>query len=83
MINSIGIDFDSERKPRIKFNKGEGSPIPQNHEEATPMIINDIKLLTEALVTLIDVADQNDYADKDGLITEAIATLQEYKDLKQ
>ena len=83
MINSIGIEFDSEKKPRINFVKGVGSPIPQNHEEATPMIINDIKLLTEALVTLIDVADQNDYAEKDVLVSEAIATLQAYKDLKE
>jgi hypothetical protein len=39
------------------------------------MIVNDIACVCEALCTLIHVAEQNDYAKKDELITESIKQL--------
>lgn len=81
MRNSITINVDSEATPSITFEKGIGSPIPQNWDEARPMIVTDINCLTEGLIRLIDVADQNDYAEKDVLLKEAIAKLQAFLDL--
>lgn len=83
MKNSIIINVDTEAKPPITFGKREGSVIPTTHEEAQPLILIDINCITDALITLIDVADQNDYANKESLLTEAIARLEAFRDLKQ
>jgi hypothetical protein len=75
MKNTIYIDVDTDREQSIIFSKGPNSPQPENKEEATKMIINDVACVCEALCTLIHVADQNNYAKKDELITESIKQL--------
>jgi len=82
MKNTIIINIDTEKKPPITFGKEEGSIIPTTWEEAKPLIVTDINCITDALITLIDVADQNDYADKESVLTEIIARLEEFRQQK-
>jgi hypothetical protein len=74
MKNTIYIDVDTEREQQILITKGAENQ-PTNKEEAAKMIINDVACVCEALCTLIHVADQNQYAKKDELITESIKQL--------
>jgi len=75
MKNTIYIDVDTEREQQILIGKGPENEPPANKEEAAKMIVNDIACVCEALCTLIHVAEQNDYAKKDELITESIKQL--------
>jgi hypothetical protein len=75
MKNTIYIDVDTEREQHILIGKGPENEPPANKGEAAKMIVNDIACVCEALCTLIQVADQNDYAKKDELITESIKQL--------
>ena len=75
MKNTIYIDVDTEREQQIIIGKGPENEPPANKEEAAKMIINDIACVCEVLCTLINVADQNQYAKKDELITESIKQL--------
>jgi hypothetical protein len=72
MKNLIYIDVDTERDQPILIGKGADIPTPTNKEEARDMIINDIKCVCETLCILIHVADQNQYAMKNELVTETI-----------
>lgn len=75
MKNLITIDVDTEREQPILIGKGSEVPTPTNRDEARDMIINDIKCVCETLCILINVADQNQYAKKDELVTESIKQL--------
>jgi hypothetical protein len=75
MKNLIYIDVDTDREKQILIGKGSEIKTPETREEARDMIINDIKCVCETLKILIDVADFNNYAKKDELITESIKEL--------
>jgi hypothetical protein len=82
MKNKIYIDIDSERKDQILLGKGNDIPQPTNEEEAKDMVLMDIVCLTEALITLIHVADQNKYGEKKAIVNQAIASLNQYLELE-
>ncbi len=75
MKNLIVIDIDTERDKIILIRKPPEINPPSNPEEAKEMIISDISCVNEALCSLIHIADQNNYAKKEELITTSIKTL--------
>jgi hypothetical protein len=81
MKNTLYIDIDSEREQPILIGKGPDSVGPQTKEEAANMVQIDIKCMAEALISLIHLADQNGYGDKEQLVNESIALLEQYKSL--
>ena len=81
MTNSIFIDIDTEREKPIIFGKPPDITPPENKEEAAKMILNDISCLAEAITTLIIMAGQNGYANKDELMVATVNTI--YNALQQ
>ena len=75
MKNSILIDIDTERDQPILIGKGQENEPPTTRDEAKEMILTDISCLCEALITLIHVADQNEYAHKEDMVNKAIEQL--------
>lgn len=75
MTNSIFIDIDTEREKPILFGKPPDITPPENRDEAKAMILNDIASLTEALKTLILMANENNYGDKIELMNLTIASI--------
>lgn len=75
MKNTIYIEIDTENVTPIMFGKGPNSKTPTNHEEAAEMILVDINCMTEALLSLIHLADQNNYGDKINITNEIIESL--------
>lgn len=78
MKNKIYIDVDSERAEPILFGKGEDIPRPTTEEEAKEMVLTDIVCITEALISLIHVADHMKYGEKNVIANQAIASLNQY-----
>lgn len=78
MKNTIYIDIDSEREQPILIGKGQDSPIPQSKEEAQSMVLVDINCMTEALLSLIHLADQNEFGNKEEMVNKVIAELIKY-----
>lgn len=78
MKNTIYIDIDSEREQPILIGKGQDSPIPQTKEEAAQMVLVDINCMTEALLSLVHLADQNEFGKKDELVAKIQAELSKY-----
>ncbi len=79
MKNIIYIEIDSEKSEPILFGKGPDAIVPKNKEEAANMVLVDINCLTEALLSLIHLADQNGYGDQNVLLTENIAKMVNYQ----
>ena len=75
MTNHIFIDIDTERERPIIFGKPPDVAPPENKEEAGKMILNDIACLAEAVTTLILMAEQNGYGDKEKLIKATVDTI--------
>lgn len=76
MKNVILIDIDTEREgKRILFGKPPDIEPPQTKEEAQQMVLNDIAWLSEAMCTLILLAAQNGYADKNALVDGTVKTI--------
>ena len=73
MKNSIIIDVDTDRTPIITISKPLDQEVPSDFDTTKSMLLNDITCLTEALSTLINVADTNGYSKKSELI-KAITT---------
>jgi hypothetical protein len=82
MKNTIYIDIDTEREQPILIGKGPETEQPTSREEAGKMIINDIACVCDALITLIHVAEQNEYAKKDELVGASISQLNLYLNTK-
>lgn len=78
MKNTIYIDIDTDREQPILIGKGPETVPPTTREEAGIMILEDIACVCDALINLIHVADQNEYATKEGLIEKVKAQLDEY-----
>lgn len=83
MKNTIYIEIDSEKATPILFGKGPESPKPTTPEEAGAMILVDINCLTEALLSLIHLADQSGYGNKNELLTNAMVKLVNFSNLKE
>jgi hypothetical protein len=88
MKNTIYIDIDTDREQPILIGKGPETVPPTTREEAGKMIVEDIACVCDALINLIHVADQNEYATKKSLIEKIKAQLDEYlnspkKDLEE
>jgi hypothetical protein len=65
MKNSLFIDFDSEREDKIKISKSE--EMFKKFEDtgsSKQMVIDDLTTVCNALGTLIQVAHENNIADK-------------------
>lgn len=73
--NSIYIDIDTEREKPILFSKPPSIEQPKTPSEAAKMILLDIGCLAEALTTLIYIAGEYKYGDKNELINASIKTL--------
>lgn len=73
MQNNLCIDVDTDREPIIKITKPSDQEVPSDFDTTKSMLLNDITCLTEALSTLINVADTNGYSKKSELI-KAITT---------
>ena len=78
MKNTIYIDIDTDRDQPILIGKGPETVPPTTREEAGKMIVEDIACVCDALINLIHVADQNEYATKEVLIEKVKAQLDEY-----
>ena len=72
--NKLYIEIDTDG--HIKIGKSE-SYLPKTKEEAGTVVIEDIKLITLALVKLIDSAHLSGYGTKEEYVTEAIKQLSE------
>lgn len=81
MKNIIYIDIDSDREQPILIGKGAESPIPQNKEETAKMVQIDINCMAEALVSLIHLADQNAYGEKNELLDRVAGIMEQYRNL--
>jgi hypothetical protein len=79
MKNTIYIEIDSEKAEPILFGKGPDAVMPKNPQEAADMVLVDINCVTEALLSLIHLADQSGYGDQNVLLTETIAKLVNYQ----
>ncbi len=79
MKNTIYIEIDSEKAEPILFGKGPDAVMPKNQQEAADMVLVDINCVTEALLSLIHLADQSGYGDQNVLLTETIAKLVNYQ----
>lgn len=77
MKNFIFIDIDTERDRPIIFGKPPEYPKPETQEEAKTMILNDISCLAESIRSLILMASENGYADKQELMVATVNTLYE------
>jgi hypothetical protein len=75
MKNFIFIDVDTDREKPIVFGKPPEMAPPENKEEAAKMILNDISCLAEAIKTLITMASQNGYADRNELAIATVNTI--------
>jgi hypothetical protein len=75
MKTILCIDVDTEREYPINFSKPSGFAEPTTPEEAKEMIMNDIASVCEGLCVLISVADQNQYATKESLVSAAFQRL--------
>jgi hypothetical protein len=83
MKNLIFIDVDTDREKPVVFGKPPDSTPPQTPEEAGAMIINDIACISEAITTLIRMASQNGYADKNDLVNAVVKTVYQALDETQ
>jgi hypothetical protein len=77
MQNTIIIKVDSEAETQITFSKPSDIKQPSNAEEAKTIILNDIVCLNGALKTLILLANDNSYGDKELLVKDSIKQLEE------
>jgi hypothetical protein len=75
MKNKIYLDIDTDRTPPIQIGKPEEFNKPTTPEEAKQMVSIDISCVCEALCTLIHIADQNKYGDKEQLVKASIEHL--------
>ena len=78
MKNTIIIDVDTERDQPILIGKGPETNPPTTREEAAKMLIEDIACVTDALINLIHIVDQNEYGTKEGLIDRIKGQFDEY-----
>jgi hypothetical protein len=78
MKNQIIIDIDTEKEKPIIIAKGKGYEPPKTKEEAQVMIITDIACVVDALLSMIHVADQNSYVDKNVIVGKIIKELNQY-----
>ena len=81
MKNQIIIDVDTEREKPLIIGKGPDYEPPKTKEEAQEMIKTDMGCVLDALLSLIHIADQNDYADKEKTVEQAIKELKQYLSL--
>lgn len=81
MKNLIIIDVDTEREKPLIFGKGPDYQAPTTADEAKEIIIQDLGCVLDAFLSLVHVADQNDYADKTDLVAKAIKELNQYLSL--
>lgn len=77
MKNNIVIDVDTDRTPIITISKPLEQEIPSDVDSVKAMILNDITCVSETLSTLINMADQNNYAKKSELVNAIVGRLQE------
>jgi hypothetical protein len=77
MKNSICIDVDTDRDPIIKISKPLGQEIPSDGDAVKTMILNDITCVSEALSTLINMANNNGYSKKEDLVKAIVSRLQD------
>ena len=78
------VTIHKDPEEGIYFSKPEGVPQPTNEEEARAMIVEDISITTEGLMTLVNMADNGGYMDADksakmivDYFTEAFLTKEE------
>ena len=81
MKNSITIDIDTERDQPILIAKGTECHVPTNKEEAAEMVLTDITCICEAMLSLIHVADQNQYGTKENLIKHVTDKINQFSKL--
>lgn len=72
MKNAIIIDIDTDREQPIMLGKPPEIAQPQNAEEASAMIKDDISCVCEALCTLILMANNSGYASKEELVNASV-----------
>ncbi len=68
MKNTIIIDIDTDREQPILIGKGPETTPPTTREEAAKMLMDDIACVTDALINLVHIVDQNQYGDKQILV---------------
>lgn len=81
MKNIIILDVDSERNPRVVLSKPPDTVLPTNANETTIMLVNDIACVCEALCSMIQIAHNNGYANKESLIKECVIHLDKLNEL--
>lgn len=71
----ILIDVDSTREQQINFSKPDSEKEPETREDAYLMVMTDIRCVTYGLATLINLAAENQFADKENLLEQCIQAL--------
>lgn len=79
MKNIVIVDIDTERKDQITIiGKPEGLfTEPKDKEEAKKMVEDDILSLCEGLITIINVAHDNEYNDASYLLQSCIKLIED------
>ena len=70
MKNTIIIDVDTDREQPILLGKGPETTPPTTRDEAAKMLTDDIACVTDALISLVHIVDQNQYGDKETFIAK-------------
>jgi len=70
MKNVIIVDIDTDREQVVKIGKPDASSLPKNEKEAKQSVEKDIACMTEALITLIQAADESGYKTSDESIKD-------------
>lgn len=70
MKNVIIVDIDTDREQVVQLGKPNASDLPKNENEAKQSIAKDTACVTEALVTLIQAADESGYKSIDESIKD-------------
>jgi len=78
MKNTIIIDVDTDREQPILLGKGPETKPPTTREEGAKMLMDDIACVTDALINLVHIVDQNQYGDKQVLIDKIKEQFDEY-----
>jgi len=79
MKNTIYIDIDTDREQVILLGKGADSPPPTSPEEAKEMVLNDVECMTEALISLMHLAHENKFGDKEVLFDGVMKKFFDYR----
>jgi hypothetical protein len=70
MKNVIIVDIDTDREPVVQLGKPNASDLPKDKDSAKDMVAKDMACVTEALITLMQAAEESGYKSIDESIKD-------------